>query len=200
MISRDGRRTSFVEPTLRRSVATVGLLNLGYFFVEFSVALTIGSVSLFADSADFFEDASVNFLIFIALAWSAKQRSCVGMVLAGVLLLPALAFLWALWGKINAPIPPSSIPLGLTGIGALIINVSCALMLSRFRASGGSLLKAAFLSARNDVLANIAIIVASLVTALHASVWPDVIVGIGIAFLNIDAAKEVWTAARDEQN
>ncbi len=120
------------EPLLRRIVATVGLLNLGYFFVEFAVALRIGSVSLFADSADFFEDASINFLIFVALKWSAKARSRVGMLLAGVLLLPALAFLWALWTKITAPLAPASIPLGLTGTGALLINLSCALMLSRF--------------------------------------------------------------------
>lgn len=30
------------------------------------------------------------------------------------------------------------------------------------------------------------------------SVWPDVIVGIGIAVVNMDAAREVWQAAREE--
>src|SRR5215212_8051347 len=53
---------------LRRVVRLVALLNLGYFGVEFAVALAIGSVSLFADSVDFLEDASVNFLILAALA------------------------------------------------------------------------------------------------------------------------------------
>lgn len=48
----------------RRFVLIVALLNLGYFGVEFAVALSIGSVSLFADSVDFLEDASVNLLIF----------------------------------------------------------------------------------------------------------------------------------------
>jgi Co/Zn/Cd efflux system component len=41
-------------------------LNLAYFGVE--VAVQIGSVSLFADSIDFLEDASVNFLILVAPA------------------------------------------------------------------------------------------------------------------------------------
>ena len=51
------------ERALRRAVAIVALLNLAYFGIEFAVALAIGSVSLLADSADFFEDAAVNFLI-----------------------------------------------------------------------------------------------------------------------------------------
>jgi len=67
---------------LRRVVRRVGLLNLGYFGVEFAVALTIGSVSLFADSVDFLEDASINFLIFAAIGRSAQRRAKVGMALA----------------------------------------------------------------------------------------------------------------------
>nr|WP_272877223.1 cation transporter [Neoroseomonas eburnea] len=51
------------------------MLNLGYLGVEFAVALSIGSVSLLADSVDFLEDAAVNFLIFAALGWSANPHA-----------------------------------------------------------------------------------------------------------------------------
>ncbi len=71
-------------------------------------------------------------------------------------------------------------------------------MLVRFRAHRGSLTRAAFLSARNDALANVAIILAAMVTMFYASAWPDLIVGLGIMALNADAAREVWQAARDE--
>jgi Co/Zn/Cd efflux system component len=54
---------------LRRAVLAVALLNLSYFGVEFAVALSIGSVSLFADSIDFLEDTSLNLLILVALGW-----------------------------------------------------------------------------------------------------------------------------------
>lgn len=184
---------------LRRAVLIVALLNLGYFGVEFAVGLAIGSVSLFADSVDFLEDTSVNLLIFFALAWSARTRARVGMGLAVILLAPALAFLLALYGKFTHPVPPEPFVLSLTGAGALLVNLSSALLLARFRAHGGSLTRAAFLSARNDAIANIAIIGAGLVTAtLWPSVWPDVIVGLAIAIMNIDAAREVWEAAREE--
>jgi Co/Zn/Cd efflux system component len=63
-----------VDPALRYTVKLVALLNLGYFGVEFAVALAIGSVSLFADSIDFLEDATVNGLILVALGWNARRR------------------------------------------------------------------------------------------------------------------------------
>ncbi|MCW6512245.1 cation transporter [Lichenifustis flavocetrariae] len=190
---------SHTDPGLRRVVRLVGFLNLGYFGVEFAVALAIGSVSLFADSIDFLEDASVNFLILAALSWSASHRARVGMALAGILLVPGLATLWMAWDKFNVPVPPAPVPLSLAGTGALVVNLSCAFMLARYRARGGSLTRAAFLSSRNDALANVAIVSAGLFTAfVWPSAWPDLIVGLGIAVLNVDAAREVWTAAREE--
>jgi len=183
---------------LRRTVLTVALLNLGYFGVEFSTALAIGSVSLFADSIDFLEDTSVNLLILLALGWSLRARARVGMFLAAILVVPSLAALWAIWHKFTLPVAPAAEPLTLVGCGALVVNLGCAFLLARFRKAEGSLTKAAFLSARNDALANVAIIAAGFVTAATASHWPDLIVGIGIAAMNANAAWEVWEAARDE--
>ncbi|MFL9938893.1 cation transporter [Paraburkholderia graminis] len=190
--------SAMTQPLLRRVVAGVALANAAYFFVEFFVARKIGSVSLFADSIDFLEDAALNFLIFAALGWSVRNRARAGMMLAAILLVPALALLWTAWQKFNAPTPPEPWLLSGTGLGALAVNLACAVVLARFRHHSGSLTRAAFLSARNDAFANIAIILAGLVTLLWRSGWPDLLVGLGIAIINADAAKEVWLAARDE--
>jgi Co/Zn/Cd efflux system component len=184
---------------LRGAVRLVALLNLGYFGVEFAVAAAIGSVALFADSVDFLEDASVNLLILVALGWSARRRASVGMLLAGILLVPGLATLWTAWAKFGAPLPPEPVPLTLAGAGALAVNLACALLLARHRHGGGSLTRAAFLSARNDAAANVAIIAAGLATAATLSPWPDLVVGLGIALMNADAAREFWEAARRER-
>ncbi|QND69168.1 cation transporter (plasmid) [Mesorhizobium loti] len=187
------------DAALRRIVLIVALLNLGYFGIEFVVALAIGSVSLFADSVDFLEDASVNLLIVLALGWSLRARARLGMALALILLVPGLATLWTAWEKFNVPVPPQPLALGLAGLGALAVNLSCAYMIAAYRHHRGSLTKAAFLSARNDAFANVAIIAAGLVTAfLWRTAWPDLLVGLGIAAMNADAAREVWTAAREE--
>jgi Co/Zn/Cd efflux system component len=184
---------------LRRIVILVALLNCAYFGVEFAVGLAIGSVSLFADSVDFLEDASINVLIAVALSWSEAARARLGMALALILLAPAIAALWTAWQKLSSLAPPTPGPLTLTGFGALVVNLSCALLLARFRHRSGSLTKAAFLSARNDAIANVAIIAAGAVTAyVWRSAWPDLVVGAGIALMNADAAREVWQAAHEE--
>jgi Co/Zn/Cd efflux system component len=190
--------TRSTDRNLRVAVAIVATLNLAYFGVEFVVALAIASVSLLADSVDFLEDAAINFLVFVALAWTARRRARVGMLLSGIIVLPALAMVWALWNKMLHPVPPQALSLSATAFGALVINLVCAFILARYRHHRGSLTKAAFLSARNDAFANVAIIAAGGLTLLWPSVWPDVIVGVAIAAINVDAAQEVWRAARAE--
>jgi Co/Zn/Cd efflux system component len=184
---------------LRRAVRLVALANLAYFAVEIVVATRIGSVALFADSMDFLEDATVNLLVLVALGWSAPQRAAVGAVLAAVLLAPGIATLWTVWGKLGTPTPPAPLPLSLTGLGALSVNLGCALLLARWRRTGGSMARAAFLSARNDVAADAAIVASGAVTAWTRSPWPDLVVGLGIFAMNLDAAREVWLAARQER-
>jgi divalent metal cation (Fe/Co/Zn/Cd) transporter len=76
-------------------------------------------------------------------------------------------------GQIERTCPPAPVLLSLAGAGALAVNLSCALMFARYRMHAGSLTRAAFLSARNDALANIAIVVAGMITAFTRSAWPD---------------------------
>lgn len=183
---------------LRITVRNVALLNLSYFGIEFAVALAIGSVALFADSVDFLEDSAVNLLILAGLGFSAARRAKLGMLLAAIILFPALATLWTAWQNFSSGAVPEPVALTVTGLGAFVVNFICARLLAPFRTTGGSLTRAAFLSARNDVIANVAIVVAGLLTAATASRWPDLIVGLGIAAINAGAAHEVYEAARAE--
>jgi Co/Zn/Cd efflux system component len=184
--------------SLRHAVALVALLNLSYFGVEFGMALCVSSVSLFADSIDFLEDALVNGLILIALGWSVRARAVVGVGLAALLLMPGIATLWTAWHKLMLPVAPDPIPLSLTALGALAVNLFCAFVLARFRHHAGSLSRAAFLSARNDALANIAMIAVAGLTALWPTAWPDLVVGLCIALINAASARAVLSAAKSE--
>ena len=186
-------------PALRPVVARVAGLNLAYFGIEIVVALAIGSVALIADSLDFLEDAAINLLIFAGLGWSPRNRARLGTAMAGILLVPALGGAYAAYEKFSELAPPAPLPLTLTGAGALLVNLACALMLARHREGGGSLTRAAYLSARNDVAANAAIILAGLATAATLSAWPDLVVGLGILILNADSAMDILKAARAER-
>ena len=184
---------------IKQAVLIVGIANLLYFFIEFFGALNIHSVSLFADSIDFLEDSLVNFLIFFAIAWSVATRSKVGMILVGFIIIPGLTTIWAVYHQLTGGQPPKPTDMSLIGFGALLVNSCCALLLAKYRNHDSSIVRAAFLSARNDVAANIAIIFTGMFTAIYSSIWPDIIVGIGIAMMNVDAAKEVYQAARNEK-
>lgn len=184
---------------LKRTVLVVAALNLAYFFVEIAVALAIGSVSLFADSVDFLEDTAVNLLIFLALGLPLAKRALAGKAMALIICVPAIAAIVQAVAKFGGPEPPDVLSLIVTAGGAIVVNAVCAWLLAGFRHEGGSLTKAAFLAARNDVYANAAIIAMGLVTHLTLSGWPDIVLGLLIVALNLTAAKEVWETATEER-
>lgn len=184
---------------LKRTVLIVALLNFGYFFIEAAVAWVIGSVSLFADSVDFLEDTAVNLLIFVALGWPLAHRAKAGKVMALIILVPAAAALWQAIAKFSHPDAPDPLSLILTAGGAVVVNTICSLLLLRHRDHGGSMTKAAWLAARNDVIINIGIIIVGIITlTVVKNGWPDIILGLFIVALNVRAAKEVWEVAEEE--
>jgi Co/Zn/Cd efflux system component len=181
---------------LKSAVLWVAILNGLYFFVEFGAGLASGSVSLIADSIDFLEDASLNALILVGFALAGAARARLGSVLAIIIGVPSLAALIAAVDKVLNPIVPSVQGMSLAAFGALIVNSVAALILMRVRNHEHSLVTAAWLSARNDVLANVAVLAAAGATALVASTWWDVAVGLVIGYLNADAAVKVWRQSR----
>ena len=185
--------------TLRRVVLAVALLNLSYFFVEFAVALEAGSVSLLADSVDFLEDTAINLLIFVALGWPMARRAVMGKAMAAILVVPASVAAWQAVQAFSDPVAPDASPVVLASLGAIGVNGVSAWLLVRVRHHGGSLSRAAFLSARNDVAVNLAIIAMAGATLWTGSGWPDLILGCVIIVVALHAAHEVWEVSEEER-
>lgn len=183
---------------MRRIVAIVAALNLIACVVEGVIAWRIGSVALFADAADFLEDFLINTLVLVAAGWPLASRRKASYALAGLILLPALAALWTAIHRILEGGTPQPLVLGATGVGALVVNLVCAVLLMRLRSGHGSLGRGAWLAARNDALANVLIIAAGAVMLVWASPVPDIVVGLVIAAVNAGAAVEVFREAREE--
>jgi len=184
---------------LRRTVLVVAGLNLAYFGVELWVALAAGSVSLLADSVDFLEDTAINVLIAVALGFPLARRAVLGKTMAVVILAPALFAAWEAAGRFGDPPAPAVVPVVLASLGAIVVNGTCAWLLVRVRHHGGSLSRAAFLSARNDVLVNVAVVAMAVVTAWTGSGWPDLVLGCGIILLALHSAHEVWEVSEEER-
>ena len=104
--------------SIRNVVRIVAIANLSYFALEFIFAIRIGSVSLFADSIDFLEDASVNILIFVALGWSLAARRRLSRFFALLLLVPAISVIITTIYKINNPTVPSGPAITTVAVGA----------------------------------------------------------------------------------
>ncbi len=183
---------------LRRTVLLVAALNFAYFVIEFSYGRIYNSLALISDSIDFLEDASVNLLVVLALGWTLQKRKYVSYLLAGLLLVPGIAFLWNAVNKLLDPVPPVGEGMTFVGLGALAVNVFCALMIARHKSEEHGLVLAAYYSARNDAIGNVLIIISGLITLLTPSIWPDLVVGLILFGLNTGAAKAVINASKSE--
>lgn len=185
------------EP-LKSIVARVAILNLSYFAIEFYFAQRFNSVALFSDSLDFLEDASVNILIFLSFSLAVIWRARLSYIFAFLLLLPGCSFLYNALQQISNPITPNGDGMSIVGLGALCVNIYCAIILNKFKEITGGLAKAAYFSARNDAIANVLIIIAGIVTLFWLSAIPDLIVGSMIFLMNADSARAILKAANRE--
>ena len=184
---------------IKKAIFCVIFLNLSYFLIEFYSAYRIGSASLFADSIDFLEDTVLNALILFSVSWSLKNRLRFSLFLALLILIPGLTALWAIGQQFINKSYPDSFDLSAVGFGALIINLFCIKILLRFQNNQESLHRIAFLSAKTDILSNLAIIAAGIFLYFFPSIWPDILVALCIVIINFDASFKVYKSVQRQK-
>jgi Co/Zn/Cd efflux system component len=171
----------------KKALVLAALLNFVMVFVEVGGALFANSIALMADAIDFLED-SITYIIAVALiGLGHRPRAVFGAITAFLMFVPGIWIGWKTIEQLFYGLAPDPLPMGAIGLLALAVNVYCAFILLPHR-KGDSAHQGVWLSTRNDAIANIAIVLAAVVTAFSGSVWPDVIVGLGIAALNLYAA------------
>ena len=180
------------DPAYRRALWIVVLLNLGFGLIEIVGGFIADSQALKADALDFIGDGTISLFGLVALGWTAHARSRIALaqgLFLGALGLGVIGF--AIWRAMNAVAPEAEL-MGGIGIVALIVNVSAALVLARFR-EGDANVRAIWLFSRNDAVANIAVIVAAGLVAWTGKAWPDLAVAGVIALLFLHSA---WVITR----
>jgi Co/Zn/Cd efflux system component len=121
------------DPAYRRALWIVVLLNLGFGLVEIVGGFLADSQALKADALDFIGDGTISLFGLFALGWTARARSRIALaqgLFLGTLGLGVIGF--AIWRAMNAVAPEAEL-MGGIGVVALFVNVSAALVLSRFR-------------------------------------------------------------------
>lgn len=185
------------SPTYRRVLWAALIINLGMFFFEVFSGLEAGSVSLLADSLDFFGDAANYavslFVLGMVVTVRAKASLLKGLSMAsfGV---GVLAF--TVYNYLNGEVP-EPITMGAVAMLALVANVAVALMLFKFR-EGDSNMRSVWLCSRNDAIGNVAVAFAALMVGWTGTYWPDLIVAALMATLALTASKSVITQAMGE--
>ena len=181
-----------------RRVLWIALIaNAAMFVVELAAAVLSGSSALAADAADFLGD-SANYALSlgaIALggAWISRVALLKGVAMSvyGVAVLAYVA--WRAW----LGVPPEAVTMGVVGTLALAVNFGVAAMLYRFR-EGDANMRSVWLCTRNDVIANVLVLVAAAGVFGTGTVWPDVAVAAILAGLGLSSGRIVIRQARAE--
>jgi cation diffusion facilitator family transporter len=173
-----------------RVLAAVLAVNATMFCIEFGAGLLSGSTALLADSLDMLGDSLVyGFSLFVlhrSMLWRSRAALVKGLVMAafgvGVL---AEAIL-----RLRAGVLPVAPAMAAIGTGALAANAFCFLLLWRHRADDINL-RSTWLCSRNDLIANVAVLMAAGLVAWFGTLLPDLIVGVAIALLFLKTASVV---------
>lgn len=167
------------------------------FIVEFTYGLISHSSALMADSLDMFGDATVYgfslYVIYRGPIWRARAGMLKGLIMA----LFGMFVLAQAIQRIVLGVVPIGETMGLIGILALAANLVCLALLFRHKGDDVNM-RSTWLCSRNDIIANVSVILASGFVILTGTIWPDVIVAFGIALLFLHSAVQVIGDARKE--
>jgi Co/Zn/Cd efflux system component len=178
----------------RRVLIIVMFINLAMFVAEFSGGIIARSSALMADSVDMLGDAFVYALSLYALHRGARWEAGAAIVKGVIILLFGLAVIAEIGVKIvNGTPPSSSLMLSFGGL-AMVANLICLAMLWRFRRINVNM-SSTFECSRNDVAANLGVLVAAALVAVTGAAWPDIAVGGIIAFAFLWSAQRVLAEA-----
>jgi Co/Zn/Cd efflux system component len=175
------------NPAYRRVLWAVLAINAAMFLVEIGAGVAAGSASLQADALDFFGDAANYaislFVVGLALRYRATAAFAKGATMG-------LFGLWiigtVIWHALHGTLP-SAITMGAVGFAALAANVISFGLLWAYR-DGDANMRSAWICTRNDVLGNLAVLIAAAGVFGTGTGWPDVIVAAIMASLALQGA------------
>jgi Co/Zn/Cd efflux system component len=171
----------------RRVLWVVLAINAVMFALEVAAGLAAGSASLQADAVDFLGDAG-NYAISLFVVGMALRYRAMAAFLKGATM--GMFGLWVLgltgWHAWHGTLP-HAFTMGVVGFAALLANAASFGLLWAYR-GGDANMRSAWVCTRNDVLGNIAVLLAAAGVFGTGTGWPDVIVAAIMASLALQGA------------
>jgi Co/Zn/Cd efflux system component len=195
--SHDNGKNAPPDPRYRRVLWVALAINASLFLIEIVAGFAARSVSLQADALDFLAD-SANYaisLFVLSMALRTRARAAlikgVSMGAFGVWVLGSTVW-HALYGTL-----PEAETMGIVGFAALVANGATFAILWAYRA-GDSNMRSVWLCSRNDVIGNLAVLLAAVGVFGTGTGWPDVLVAAVMAGLALQGAWQIVHEALTE--
>ena len=186
-----------MDRSYRRVVWAALVINGAMFLVEIVAGLMAGSVSLQADALDFLGDVANYGISLVVIGMALRYRAKAALLKGATM---GLFALWVattvVWHAIHRTLP-HAITMGEVGFAALVANGVVFTLLWSSR-KGDSNMRSAWLCSRNDVIGNLAVLLAAAGVFGTRSGWPDVIVAAIMAGLGLQGAAQVVRHALEE--
>ena len=99
--------------------------------------------------------------------------------------------------KLVRGVVPAADLIGAVGVVALAANIVCLVLLGRHRADDINM-RSAWLCSRNDVVANVGVLLAAVGVGMTGVAWPDIVLGLAIAAMFGGSSLGVIRAARQQ--
>ena len=180
-----------------RVLWAVLIINALMFVVEAYSGMVAHSTSLLADSLDMLGDAIVYGFSLFVLAKSLRWQA-IAAVIKGVFMLAfGIGVLLEAGYKVLNPVVPNAELMGAIGGLALLANLICFGMLYRHRSDNLNM-SSTWLCSRNDLIANVGVLIAAGAGYWLTSRWPDIAVGTLIAGLFLHSSVSVFKDALKE--
>jgi cation diffusion facilitator family transporter len=193
-------KTCAVDRLRERQSSTLRIVlavNAAMFVIELTAGLIAGSVALLADSLDMLGDALVYGFSLYVVARGAVWKARAAVAKAALMGLFGFFVLGQAVYRLLYPQLPAVEAMGAVGALALAANGVCFALLWRHRAEDINM-RSVWLCSRNDLVANVAVLVAALAVWATLSPWPDIAVGGLICALFLRSAFFVAREARQE--
>lgn len=169
----------------RRTLWVVLGINAVMFVAELAAGLLAESQALIADSADNLGDTLVYAMSLFVVAKSIQWRAGTAFVKGLIQLAFGVAIVASIVNSLlGEPEPVGLVMMGVAG-AALVGNLICFVLLMKHRGEDVNM-RSVWLCSRNDVIANVAVIISGGLVMLFNSPWPDLVVAslVAIVFLH----------------
>jgi Co/Zn/Cd efflux system component len=172
-------------------------INGTMFLIEIAAGLMAGSVSLQADALDFLGDVANYGISLFVVGMALRYRATAALIKGATM---GLFGLWVIgatvWHAFHGTVP-HAVTMGEVGFAALVANAAVFVLLWTYR-KGDSNMRSVWLCSRNDVIGNLAVLLAAAGVFGTGTAWPDVTVAAMMAGLGVQGAVQVIRHALEE--